>query len=66
VISDGTGLGLGDFAFTTSRVLDVPYDPYFIGLQVEVQGIDAFPSGGGCALLGIPFGLTDVWTVTIG
>ncbi|MGE3175054.1 MAG: choice-of-anchor tandem repeat NxxGxxAF-containing protein [Planctomycetota bacterium] len=65
VISDGAG-GLGDFAFTASRALTIPYSTFFLGVEVELQGIDAFPTSGGCSLSGIPFGLTDVWTLTIG
>jgi hypothetical protein len=65
VISDGAG-NLGYFEFISSRGLAIPCDPYFIGVSFECQGIDAFPTSGGCSFLGIPFGLTDIWTVTIG
>ena len=65
VVSDGAG-GLGSFSFTSRRVKTIPCNPALIGAQIQCQGLDVFPSAGGCNFVGLQFGLTDIWTVTIG
>lgn len=65
LIGDGQG-GVGSFLAAASRSLTIPCDTAFIGAQLMCQGIDLFPAPVGCTVLGIPFGLTDIWTVTIG
>jgi hypothetical protein len=65
VISNGAG-GIGTFTLTDSQTFTLPCNPAFIGQQFDFQGIDAFPTSGGCTLIGVPFGLTDIVTLTIG
>lgn len=65
LIGDGQG-GVGAFLAASSWSLAIPYDTAFIGVQLLCQGIDLFPSPVGCTALGLPFGLTDIWAVTIG
>lgn len=64
VISNGAG-GLGTFVLSSSLSIALPCDPSFIGQQFDFQGLDGFPAAGGCFFV-IPFGLTDIVTVTIG
>jgi len=64
IISDGAG-GLGYFEFTTNRSLVVPSASQFIGMLLLCQGIEVMPTTGGCSFIGIQFGLTDIWSVTI-
>lgn len=65
IISDGVG-GLGFFQFLTTYTLPVPVDPFLIGATVQFQGLDVFPTSGGCTFAGIPFGATNIWTAVIG
>ncbi|MGE3174382.1 MAG: hypothetical protein AB7O97_17260 [Planctomycetota bacterium] len=65
IIGDGAG-NLGFFAFTSSYALTIPCFPSFIGVSFDMQGLDLFPTSGGCSFAGIPFGATDIATITIG
>lgn len=65
IISDGVG-GLGFFQFLTNYSLPIPVDPFLIGAGVQFQGLDVFPSSGGCSFAGIPFGATNIWSAVIG
>lgn len=65
LIGDGQG-GVGAFMAVSSWSLAIPCDTVFIGVQLLCQGIDLFPSPVGCTALGVHFGLTDIWAVTIG
>lgn len=65
IISDGIG-GLGFFQFLSTYNLPVPVDPFLIGATVQFQGLDVFPTSGGCTFSGIPFGATNIWTAVIG
>ncbi|MEQ1631039.1 MAG: hypothetical protein ABL997_01610 [Planctomycetota bacterium] len=65
IISDG-GAGLGFFQFLSTFSLPIPVDPFLIGATVQFQGLDVFPSSGGCTFSGIPFGATNIWTGVIG
>ncbi|MEQ1730974.1 MAG: hypothetical protein ABL982_21605 [Vicinamibacterales bacterium] len=65
IISDG-GAGLGFFQFLSTYNLPIPVDPFLVGATVQFQGLDVFPSSGGCTFSGIPFGATNIWTAVIG
>lgn len=65
IISDG-GVGLGFFEFIPSYNIPIPVDAFLIGATVQLQGLDVFPSSGGCSFAGIPFGATNIWTAVIG
>ena len=65
IIGDG-GVNLGFFEFLSTYNLPIPVDPFLIGATVQCQGLDVFPTSGGCTFAGIPFGATNIWTAVIG
>ncbi len=66
VVGGVFGLGGGELFFSSSVTLTIPKTALLIGVSAEIQGIDAFPTSGGCTFAGIPFGSTDITTVVVG